>query len=260
MSGPSSIANKLIAAEDYARTYLVDMAFEEHLITARQDRCLEFLDACQPRSMLEVGCGPDLLIDRFDLAGSAIAQWMVVEPSFYADTIAARMAGCDKIGLCRGYLEERIDVLLEACPGGYDAVLLSGLLHETANPAFMLEATFTLMRPGGHLFVSVPNAHSFHRLLGLELGMMQAPTELSERNVALGQPVVFHRQSLEALVEASGFANCQFSGYMLKPFSNAQMGSVIESIGSDVVEGLNRLGRRFPEQAAEIAVTARKPD
>ncbi|MCX9148589.1 class I SAM-dependent methyltransferase [Erythrobacter sp. WG] len=260
MSHASSVANKLIEAEDYARTYLVDMAFEEHLITARQDHCLEFLGACQPKSVLEVGCGPALLIDRFDLAGSAITQWMVVEPSFYADSIAERMAGCDKIGLSRGYLEERIDVLREACPDGYDAVMLSGLLHETANPAVMLDAAFTLLRPGGHVFVSVPNAHSFHRLLGVEMGMIEAPTELSERNVALGQPVVFHRQSLEALVEASGFANSRFSGYMFKPFSNGQMGSVIETIGSHVVEGLNRLGSRFPEQAAEIAVVARKPD
>lgn len=260
MSQASSVASKLIEAEDYARTYLADMAFEEHLIIARQNHCLEFLDACQPESVLEVGCGPALLIDRFDLAGSAIARWMVVEPSSYADGIAERMASCDKIGLSRGYLEERIDVLLEACPDGYDAVLLSGLLHETANPAVMLDAAFTVLRPGGHLFVSVPNAHSFHRLLAVEMGMMQAPTELSERNVALGQPVVFHRRTLEALVEASGFAKSRFSGYMFKPFSNAQMGSILETIGSEVVEGLDRLGGRFPEQAAEIAVVARKPD
>lgn len=259
MSQASSVASKLIEAQDYARTYLADMAFEEHLITARQDHCLEFLAACQPESVLEVGCGPALLVDRFDLAGSGIAQWMVVEPSFYADGIAQRMAGCDKIGLSRGYLEERINVLLQACPDGYDAVMLSGLLHETANPAAMLDAAFTLLRPGGDLFVSVPNAHSFHRLLAVELGLMQAPTDLSDRNVALGQPVVFHRETLEALVAASGFADCRFSGYMFKPFSNAQMGSVLETIGSDVVEGLNRLGSRFPEQAAEIAVVARKP-
>jgi SAM-dependent methyltransferase len=259
MSEASSIASKLIAAEDYARTYLVDMGFEEHLIAARQDHCLAFLAACQPRTVLEVGCGPALLIDRFDLAGSPIARWMVVEPSSYADRIAERMAGCAKIGLARGYLEERIGVLQDACPGGYDAVMLSGLLHETANPAAMLAAAFALLRPGGDLFVSVPNAHSFHRLLGVEMGMIAAPTDLSARNVALGQPVVFHRQSLEALVTAAGFAQCRFSGYMFKPFSNAQMAGVLEMIGSDLAQGLGRLGSRFPEQAAEIAVVARKP-
>lgn len=255
----STNAAKLMGAEDYARTYLVDMEFERHLITARQDRCLEFLAAHEPASVLEVGCGPDLLIDRFDLPGSSIRQWMVVEPSFYADRIEAMMPGCAKLGLTRGYLEDRMEALRAAAPGGYAAVLLSGLLHETSSPATMLADAFRLLAPGGHLLVSVPNAKSFHRLLAVEMGLMAAATQLSERNVALGQPVVYHRETLEALVRDAGFEALEFSGYMFKPFSNDQMARALDAIGTDVVGGLNDLGKRFPENAAEIAVVARKP-
>lgn len=258
-----NLASKLIGAEDYARRYLVDMAFEDHLIRARQDECLAFLADYRPDSVLEVGCGPDLLIDRFDLEGSAIRRWMVVEPSFYADAIGARMAGSaalgGKLGLTRGYLEDRVDALLADQPEGFGAVMLSGLLHETADPAAMLAAAFRLTRNGGRLFVSVPNAHSFHRLLGVEMGLMAATTQLSPRNIELGQPVVFHRDTLERLVGDAGFVPGRFSGYMFKPFANGQMAAVVALIGAEVVDGLDRLGKAFPDHAAEIALVARKP-
>ncbi|MET0364785.1 MAG: class I SAM-dependent methyltransferase [Sphingobium sp.] len=258
MTDAATTAAKLMGADDYAATYLIDMDFERHLIAARQDRCLAFLAACQPETLLEVGCGPDLLVDRLDLAASSIVQWMVVEPSFYADRIAQRMADCPKLRLTRGYLEDRVDALLDVAPGRYDAVLLSGLLHETANPQAMLSAAHALLAPGGHLFVSVPNALSFHRLLGVEMGLLQSPAGLSARNVELGQPLVFDRQALEEMVEKAGFEDLHFSGYMFKPFANDQMARVITMIGDDVVGGLNRLGAAFPEHAAEIAVIARK--
>lgn len=259
MSEAGSKAAKLIGAEDYAAKYLVDMAFENHLITARQDRCLEFLAAHRPSRVLEVGCGPDLLIDRFDLPASAIDMWMVVEPSFYADEIEARLADCGKLALTRGYMEDRIAPLRAAAPQGYDAVMLSGLLHETTNPATMLSAAHDLLKTGGHLFVSVPNARSFHRLLAVDMGLMASETQLSARNIELGQPVVYQRDTLEALVHEAGFEALEFSGYMFKPFSNGQMGGVIDAIGTDIVDGLNKLGKRFPDNAAEIAVVARRP-
>ena len=258
MSDAITKASKLIGAEDYAAKYLVDMEFERYLITARQDRCLEFLDSHKPGSVLEVGCGPDLLIDRFDLAASSIHQWMVVEPSFYADGTAARMAGSAKIGLTRGYLEDQVEPLRAAAPAGYDVVMLSGLLHETSNPATMLATSHALLRPGGHLFVSVPNAKSFHRLLAVEMGLMETATQLSTRNIELGQPTVFHRETLEALVREAGFEAPDYSGYMFKPFSNDQMAQLVTLFGSEIVQGLNRLGRNFPEHAAEIAIVARK--
>lgn len=251
-------ASKLIGAEEYAHKYLVDMAFEQHLITARQDNCLEFLDTFKPTSVVEVGCGPDLLIDRFDFAGSSIENWLVIEPSFYADLIEQKRASIGKLHLERGYLEERVDAAKARMPEGFDAVLLSGLLHETTNPQTMLSAANALLRPGGALLVSVPNALSFHRLLGVEMGLMQSPTQLSERNVELGQPNVFHRETLEEMVVEAGFGELAFSGYMFKPFSNGQMGEVLDIVGKNTIEGLVRLGQRFPENAAEIAVFARK--
>lgn len=251
-------ASKLIGAEEYAQKYLVDMAFEQHLITARQDKCLEFLAMVSPATVVEVGCGPDLLIDRFDLVGSSIRSWLVIEPSFYADMIDEKRASIDKLHLERGYLEERVDAAKAILPEGADCILLSGLLHETTNPHSMLSSAKALLKPGGALFVSVPNAQSFHRLLGVEMGLMRSPTELSERNIELGQPNVFNRETLETIVKEAGFGEVVFSGYMFKPFSNNQMQDVLKIVGDDAVEGLERLGRRFPENAAEIAVFARK--
>jgi SAM-dependent methyltransferase len=258
MHDAASNASKLIGAEDYAQKYLAGMDFEPHLIVGRQERCLEFLAEHRPGTVLEVGCGPDLLIDRFDLPASSIRKWVVVEPSSYADPIEQRIATCDKLALIRGYLEDQIEALLAQAPGGFDAILLSGLLHETVHPETMLGGAHALLREGGLLFVSVPNAKSFHRLLAVEMGLMQSADQLSERNVELGQPVVYSRETLVPLIEAAGFRDPHFSGYMFKPFSNGQMAQVIDALGVSLADGLNKLGKLFPDNAAEIAVVARK--
>jgi SAM-dependent methyltransferase len=137
--------------------------------------------------------------------------------------------------------------------------LLSGLLHETTDPKALLDAAKTLLKPGGSLLVIVPNALSFHRLLAVEMGLIPTPTTLSPRNHALGQPVVFDRPSLEAIVRRSGLTDIRFSGYMFKPFSNDQIRQVVGILGAALVPGLVTLGGAFPEHAAEIAVSARKP-
>lgn len=259
MSSPSASAAKIVEAEEYARNYREAMEFEAHLIAARQDCCLEFIQREQPQTVIEVGCGPVLLIDRFDLTASPIKQWLVVEPTSYADALHRRTSATPKLCLEKGYLEDRVAAIGERFPDGLDLALLSGLLHETTDPQSLLAAAKTVLKPGGSVLVIVPNALSFHRLLAVELGLIPAPTALSDRNRALGQPVVFDRASLEAIIRQAGFVDLQFSGYMFKPFSNDQMRQVVELLGAHLVAGLTTLGRAFPDHAAEIAVAARKP-
>ncbi|MFD2453217.1 hypothetical protein [Ideonella paludis] len=106
--------------------------------------------------------------------------------------------------------------------------------------------------------ISVPNAHSFHRLLAVEMGLAEAPEALSERNLRLGQPRVFRPQDLRELAETQGLITLALEGYLFKPFTHPQMAAVTSGWNARQIQGLIELGRRFPEQAAEMALLARK--
>jgi SAM-dependent methyltransferase len=254
------VAGKTMAAETYAKKYLEEMEFERHLIDARQRCCLDFLSDVSCRSVLEVGCGPHLLFNRISPDEAGIEKWVIVEPStLYADIARERFGSDAQVEVVVGYLEAELAQLTAFAPEGYDAVLLSGLLHETTEPQGLLEAAVGLTRSGGALLVNVPNARSMHRLLAVEMGLIERPDALSQRNQELGQSFVYDRDSLVELIERVGLVEPQFSGYMLKLFTNDQMRQVIEMFGEQMVEGLIGLGHRFAEHAAEIAVRARKP-
>jgi hypothetical protein len=88
---------------------------------------------------------------------------------------------------------------------------------------------------------------------------MDTPEVLSERNRLLGQPRVYRPQDLRDTVTALGLTEVALDGYLFKPFTHAQMALLLPSLGERGVQGLIELGRQFPQQAAEIALLARRP-
>jgi len=261
---PAHSAGKLVPREDYRAAYDPLAGFESICSRARQRRNIAFLTTHAPRRILEVGCGAMILATLDGAERLSFDVWTIVEPEpdFQA---AARQAtaGDARFRVVPGYLEAVLTDLLTSQPQGYDAVLLSGLLHETAAPDVLLAAAVQALTPGGHLLASVPNARSFHRLLAVEAGLIPAPATLSPRDRALGHPVVFDADGLRTLVAAAGLTGLTLDGYLFKPFTHAQMELLLQAEGPALrdclVDGLIALGKQFPDHAAEICVTGRKP-
>jgi SAM-dependent methyltransferase len=257
-------AGKLVAREDYRAVYDPLSGFENICSLARQRRNIAFLTQHAPRRILEVGCGAMILARMDGAEALAFDSWTIVEPE--PDFVAAARqatAGDARFRIVPGYLEAVLAGLQQDQPQGFDAVLLSGLLHETGAPAVLLAAAVQALAPGGHLLASVPNAASFHRLLAVEAGLIPAPQTLSPRDKALGHPVVFDARGLGALMASAGLTELTLDGYLFKPFTHAQMELVLQAespaLVDCLVDGLISLGRKFPDQAAEICVTGRKP-
>lgn len=251
---------KLVTPQAYRAVYDPLTGFESICSLARQRRCMEFLAATRPRRILEVGCGAMILADMARDLALDHESWTVAEPE--PDFLAAArnaMAEDPRFLALPGYLEDLAVPLRARAPQGFDAVLIAGLLHETATPTALLAAALDLTAPGGLVLASVPNARSFHRLLAVEAGLIPAPDTLSDRDRLLGHPVVFDAQSFTALLEGAGLTDLALDGYLFKPFTNAQMELVLAQAPEGLVDGLIALGRRFPDQAAEICAIGRKP-
>lgn len=260
MSRARTPHGKLVTRQDYRAVYDPLSGFERICSLARQRRCLEFLRAARPRRILEVGCGAMILAEMARGLDLDHESWTVAEPE--PDFVAAArtaMAGDQRFAVLQGYLEDLSLPLRARAPQGFDAVLLSGLLHETAAPEALLAAALDLAAPGGWVLASVPNAQSFHRLLAVEAGLIPSADTLGDRDRRLGHPVVYDAGSFTALMAAAGLGELTLDGYLFKPFTNDQMELVLAQAPEGVVDGLIALGRRFPAQAAEICVIGRKP-
>ncbi len=241
-------------AEDYAEGLESDYEFEAECVRARFNFLLRHLRRINPKRILEVGCGVDLFIDAVDKAGVGFERWVVIEPaSVFAQRARARATTEPRLLVVEGYCEDPAVGRAVHELGPFDVVLLSGVLQDVEDPARLLHISLAFSEPGAHVLVTTPNALSFHRLLAVEMGLMPTPHSLSPRNMRFRQDIVFDPDSLRRLLEEGGLNKLQFEGYMFKPFTHAQMARVLELLPSGASEGLDRLGQKFPQHAAEIA-------
>lgn len=254
---------KPLDADEYAARHDAELDFETVCLAARQQHNLTQLQALQPAVVLEVGCGPELLsLQAFAQSPNRIERWVAVEPAQrWADAAREVSTHEPRLSVVHAYIERAEGQLAALWPQGpaVDLLIVSGVIHETGEPEVLLRAGLRWLKPGGHLLVSVPNALSFHRLLAVEMGLMDKPEVLSERNRLLGQPRVYRPADLREQVTALGLEEVALDGYLFKPFTHGQMAQLLPGLGDRGVQGLIELGRRFPMQAAEIALLARKP-
>ena len=252
---------KSLSADDYAARHDAKEDFESVCLLARQQQNLRWILQHRPSRVLEIGCGPILLSTAARAGGCPVTQWVTVEPaSSWAASATSVALEWPALSVVNAYIEQAGEALERLCgaPPWADMVVISGVIHETAAPEALLQAALAPLKPGGLALISVPNAHSFHRLLAVEMGLAEKPEALSDRNRLLGQPRVFSPQELCELARAQGLVEVALEGYLFKPFTHPQMATVTGGWSARQVQGLIELGRRFPEQAAEVALLARK--
>jgi SAM-dependent methyltransferase len=137
----------------------------------------------------------------------------------------------------------------------FDTIVASHVLEHLVDPVEVLRRARDWLAPDGVLAVVVPNADSLHRRLGVAMALLESPDSLNDQDRAIGHRRVYSRETLDADLEAAGFELVERGGVFLKPFSNGQM----ESLETEVVEGLFELGKDLPSLCSELYAVARNP-
>lgn len=152
----------------------------------RQRRQLRtmFLGSAAPGRLLEVGCGRGRFLKRMHQAG-----WQVQGTDF--DPVAAQQVR-DKYGL-------PVDVgdlaTLHYPADAYDAIAMSQVIEHVHDPRALLEECRRVLRPGGRLVLSTPNAMGLaHQLDGRYWRGLEPPRHLH----------IFTPDALAACVRACG--------------------------------------------------------
>jgi len=240
----------------YETAYLSDYGFEGVMVEYRRRMLLERLQKIQPKVVVEVGCGSELLYESYLKQAEPVDCWIIVEPGqqFFE---AAQKQNLPSLHVIQGFFEEASAHLAQWLPRLPDLVICSGVLHEVPDAHQLLAAIAKVMGEETLLHVNVPNAMSFHRRLAKAMGLIHDLKAMSNRNQQLLQHRVYDLETLTSDMARIGLTISDSGGYLIKPFTHAQMEAITPAVGDKVLDGLYELGKESPEWASEIYVEAR---
>jgi len=234
--------------EKYTNDYLLD-EFEKVNVKYRRRKVLEILDFYKPKNVLEIGCGTQSLFDFY----TAYDSFTVVEPSrVFCDLIKSSANFNSKITVINDFFEN-------VPPPPSDFIVLSGLLPEIKDPEKLLLAVKHSCTRDTIIHINVSNANSFHKLWGVESGLLPNIGVLSDTAKKYQLYSIYNLEKLEEILRKNGFEPFENGSYFLKIFNNAKMEQAINYalIDERLLDGLYNLAKYFPENGSEIYINCR---
>jgi SAM-dependent methyltransferase len=144
------------------------------------------------KRLLDLGCGNGSFLLRARSAG-----WIVVGADF--DQKAVEVARGQGLDVRLGGVEE-----LDPIDEQFDVITLAHVIEHVPNPVGVLQACYSLLKPGGCLWIETPNiASEGHRLFGSSWRGLEPPRHL----------VLFTLESMRNALRAAGFSEVEVQSY-----------------------------------------------
>lgn len=164
-------------------------------------------------AIADVGCGGGLLAEAMARQGAR-----VVGLDLAAELIEVARLHAIEAGVAIDYRVESAEQHARAAAGGYDVVTCMEMLEHVPDPQAIVAALATLVRPGGHVFVSTlnrtPRAYAM-AILGAEyvLRLLPAGTHTYAKFIRPSE--------LAAWARAVGLVVVDVAGLEYDPFSRS---------------------------------------
>lgn len=134
-----------------------------------------------------------------------------------------------------------------------DIILVGGLDHSEV-PKALLKKFSKMIDPQGAIHIIVTNAESMHRRLGVKMGILRTPSELTDRDRWHGVTRVYDSVTLRHEIEDAGLIVTHFSGIFIKPLATGQL----VGLGQEVLDALYDIGKDLPQWCSYIYMRAQK--
>jgi 2-polyprenyl-3-methyl-5-hydroxy-6-metoxy-1,4-benzoquinol methylase len=237
---------------DYVEKYCT-LPFEPIQIEYRRKLVLNQVIQSAPRRLLEVGCGT---LPLFTDLSEDIAITVVEPAQEFVDRARQLATGRNNVNILQGYIET-----VDIGSSDFDMIVLSCVLHEVPKPSEMLEAIRGYCSAGTTLHVNVPNANSLHRLLAVSMGLIPSTIQQSDMQLLMQQrDTPYNANSLRAELSSSGFDVVDEGSLFVKPFTHAQMQSLVDSgfMTRSMLDGFDKLVNWLPDLGSEIWANSRR--
>ena len=234
------------AGADYSAIYDPDTDFDARYTMATVRRIAERV--APGDRVLELGCATGLMTAYLADGGARVTG--IDRSDAYLDRARARLG--DRATLIRAGLAEPGWEALAG--GGFDHVLLCNLVHELPDPVDLLRRAAGLLAPDGLVHLSLQNPDSIHRLVAVEMGLIEDVREVSARGDRFGTLGLWGVDDLARLAREAGLGVVAWEGVMLKPLPNGMMAE----LPPEVLDGFERAARHLPAHCAmNLLVLAR---
>ncbi|MDX8152817.1 class I SAM-dependent methyltransferase [Patulibacter brassicae] len=229
---------------DYSAIYDPDTDFDLHYTRATGERIRSWLRPGE--SVLELGCATGAMTAL--LVGDGRQVVAVDQAERYLERVSARhLVGVE---VRRGDLDRPL-----AGVGHFDHVVLTNVLHELDDPVGLLRRIAAAhLFPGGLLHLSLQNPRSIHRLVALEMGIIEDLHEVAEAGRRYATRRLYDADELAGLAEQAGLEVLHREGVMLKPLANRQMATLDPA----VLEGFVAAARHLPDHGAMNLLVLRR--
>jgi 2-polyprenyl-3-methyl-5-hydroxy-6-metoxy-1,4-benzoquinol methylase len=135
----------------------------------------------------------------------------------------------------------------------FDSVFLLHVLEHVDDPVDFLKMASGLRTRKGKIFIVVPNAYSFHRLLGVGTDVIKDVHDLTERDEFVGHQRVYDKWLLRKHVEDAGLHMEASGGIFFKPLPGAMMAK----LPPQFIEAYFHMAKGFPDNSSEIWMVCR---
>lgn len=199
---------------------------------------------------------PHRIIKRFSRAGSLLELGL---GHGYTSRIFAQ--ACERHVIVDG-ASDVIDQFLQNTPGfageivqayfedytpaeQFDIIVMGFILEHVDEPDLILDRYRQYLKPGGKLYIAVPNGKSMNRRLGLELGLIDDIYSLNANDIALGHQRQYCRDTLTAAVMRAGYRITHEEGIYLKPLPLAVL-KTLDDFDANL-QAMLQVGIDFPD-------------
>ena len=138
----------------------------------------------------------------------------------------------------------------------FEDIILSHILEHVEDPAHIVELSKQWATEDALFHIIVPNGFSFHRRIGVELGMAERPNDLPQAEADTGHRRVYDKDMLVSHIESAGLKVKNVIGCNLKLFTH----SVLQILHQDYIDAIYRAAKEVdPSICADLYVVAELP-
>lgn len=139
----------------------------------------------------------------------------------------------------------------------FDVILALHIFEHVIDPISILKKARGWLKSDGYLIVSVPNALSIHRNIGVKMGLIKKIDELNDRDLKLGHRRVYTPDLLREQLSAAGYKVIKMGGAFLKPLSNSQIETQWDE---ELMDAFHLLSEEYPEVSTPLVAIANRSD
>jgi 2-polyprenyl-3-methyl-5-hydroxy-6-metoxy-1,4-benzoquinol methylase len=141
----------------------------------------------------------------------------------------------------------------------YDYVFASFILEHVLDPNLVLAMAKRVLKPGGLIFLTVPNARALSRQLAMHMNLIQDLKALTNNDLVNGHRRVYDRVSFNRELRQAGLQTVMECGLMIKILADFQMDKLIDhGVLKDLqIDGLYKLGLEYPDLCGALLSVCR---